>query len=364
MDIFSLLKNSKRNKGVKTLMKNYYKDEAVQCVICLEETQVKSLVTPCFHQFCQFCLFQWINVRRFCPVCRQNINKVVYNIVSNITYDDFSIHTHNNYTYGELHPVNNDKLYRNSKIFIAVLENIKQFIENNHPNEMQIKLNHFTKALNSSVNLRLTSHFMRCFIYTYDKWKFEKKFGKLRLVSLEFFRDNPMLINRLLEFTNFELRSLEFMTKIKVNSNFIEDLSSMLRCYCLKSKRFMETTKALVNKYYPEYNDFNFATKFHRELLCFASSEVTDVEDYINNSVYSRVQESVIQVEDSVCSAQVVANQVSVITRNEVIVIDDSVTTETPPPSQEQSSNSNNPVDVILVDSGSDSDVKIVDEGL
>lgn len=349
MELFSLLKNCKKKKGLKTLMKNYYSVEPVQCVICLEDTTQKTLLTPCFHQFCQFCLFQWINVQRFCPVCRQNISKVVFNIVSNVEFDEFNIYSHSRCEYN---PVNNDKIYRNYKVYSAVLNNIKQFIELNHHSETQIKLSHFSKALNSSCTLRLTSHFMRCFIYTHDKWKLEKKFGKLRLVTLEFFRDNPVLVERLIDFINFELCSLEFMTKLKVNNCFIQDMRQLLFSLCLKSKKFSFAIENLVDKYYPSYKSFKFARKLSRELLCFASSEQTLVEDYVQNAVYVRMDEqAVIQIDNLVTPPPP-----SITNKNDfddVIYVDNSITEA---PNQRPRF-----IDIITLDSGTDSDVKFIE---
>jgi hypothetical protein len=41
------------------------------CSICLESTS--SIITSCNHQYCTYCIQNWINIRRSCPFCRKNL---------------------------------------------------------------------------------------------------------------------------------------------------------------------------------------------------------------------------------------------------------------------------------------------------
>src|SRR5699024_6993911 len=66
-------------------------DNLHQCAICLDEIQLKAIIQPCFHQFCHICLFEWFKEKLFCPVCRQDIVKILYNIQSDTRYDECSL---------------------------------------------------------------------------------------------------------------------------------------------------------------------------------------------------------------------------------------------------------------------------------
>ena len=57
------------------------------CGICQLDISDKSLTTPCKHDFCQECFFEWINIKSQCPICRHNFCKDSYQI-SNETYNE------------------------------------------------------------------------------------------------------------------------------------------------------------------------------------------------------------------------------------------------------------------------------------
>jgi hypothetical protein len=43
------------------------------CPICLEETKLDWVCTPCDHRFHYACLFEWLKLNATCPICRTSI---------------------------------------------------------------------------------------------------------------------------------------------------------------------------------------------------------------------------------------------------------------------------------------------------
>ncbi|GAA5799318.1 hypothetical protein EDC94DRAFT_618347 [Helicostylum pulchrum] len=51
------------------------------CTICIQEYSNRTFLRPCYHSFCFTCIRHWINIASaICPVCRQHIDSLVYNI--------------------------------------------------------------------------------------------------------------------------------------------------------------------------------------------------------------------------------------------------------------------------------------------
>ena len=66
-------------------------DTSHNCAICLDEISLKVIIRPCFHQFCHLCLFEWFKAKTFCPVCRQEIGRILYNLNSELEYEECSL---------------------------------------------------------------------------------------------------------------------------------------------------------------------------------------------------------------------------------------------------------------------------------
>ena len=44
-----------------------------ECVICMQKIKDKVL-TPCNHEFCRECIYQWVVKKHNCPLCRMYLN--------------------------------------------------------------------------------------------------------------------------------------------------------------------------------------------------------------------------------------------------------------------------------------------------
>lgn len=50
------------------------------CPICLQPYTHRSYLRPCYHSFCIDCIRQWFKVGKVCPLCKQHVTSVVYNV--------------------------------------------------------------------------------------------------------------------------------------------------------------------------------------------------------------------------------------------------------------------------------------------
>ncbi|KAI8878447.1 hypothetical protein K501DRAFT_297633 [Backusella circina FSU 941] len=63
-----------------------------QCSICIQEYSNRTFLRPCYHSFCFVCIRHWINITSQCPICRQEISSLVYNIDEDEdTFDEYHL---------------------------------------------------------------------------------------------------------------------------------------------------------------------------------------------------------------------------------------------------------------------------------
>ncbi|KAI7900473.1 uncharacterized protein BX663DRAFT_158132 [Cokeromyces recurvatus] len=63
------------------------------CTICLQEYTNRTFLRPCYHSYCFQCICHWINMASsICPICRQAIDSLVYNIDDeDNTFDEYHL---------------------------------------------------------------------------------------------------------------------------------------------------------------------------------------------------------------------------------------------------------------------------------
>jgi len=61
------------------------------CPICREEMEVRAYAHRCFHSFCKGCLEESVKVKQECPICRQGIDRIIYNIKSLDDYEEIKV---------------------------------------------------------------------------------------------------------------------------------------------------------------------------------------------------------------------------------------------------------------------------------
>ncbi|KAI9257432.1 hypothetical protein BY458DRAFT_492398 [Sporodiniella umbellata] len=71
------------------------KERIRQCAVCMSPYSNETFIRPCFHSFCFECICYWINLtpdESACPVCRQQVEILVYNIdETNDTFDEYHL---------------------------------------------------------------------------------------------------------------------------------------------------------------------------------------------------------------------------------------------------------------------------------
>lgn len=50
------------------------------CSVCMQPYVNQTFLQPCYHSFCFSCARQWINISPTCPLCKQDVRSLVYDI--------------------------------------------------------------------------------------------------------------------------------------------------------------------------------------------------------------------------------------------------------------------------------------------
>ncbi|KAI9487320.1 MAG: hypothetical protein EXX96DRAFT_552661, partial [Benjaminiella poitrasii] len=116
-------------------IENEHLDSTIKptCTICLQEYSNRTFLRPCFHSFCFHCIRHWINMASsICPVCRQTIVSLVYNIDDeDNTFDEYHLKDKGN---KELH---DPPLYRRK--YATPEERIRMERKNVYLGKMKVK---------------------------------------------------------------------------------------------------------------------------------------------------------------------------------------------------------------------------------
>ena len=49
----------------------------MSCAICLDKKNSTFAVIPCNHEFCDKCIFNWLEQHQTCPLCRRKADKTM-----------------------------------------------------------------------------------------------------------------------------------------------------------------------------------------------------------------------------------------------------------------------------------------------
>ncbi|KAI9494876.1 hypothetical protein BDB00DRAFT_816184 [Zychaea mexicana] len=62
------------------------------CSICIQPYIRRTFLQPCYHSFCFQCIRQWINIVPNCPLCKQLVDSLVYNMDETTkTFQEYSL---------------------------------------------------------------------------------------------------------------------------------------------------------------------------------------------------------------------------------------------------------------------------------
>ncbi|XP_054159834.1 putative uncharacterized protein DDB_G0286901 [Oppia nitens] len=78
-----------------TTQPNHNENIPLQCPVCHNHIDNRSLTDTCLHEFCYNCLLEASHTNNRCPVCRQEYNNIIHNIQSENHFQQTPI-SHNN----------------------------------------------------------------------------------------------------------------------------------------------------------------------------------------------------------------------------------------------------------------------------
>ncbi|KAI8850983.1 hypothetical protein BC829DRAFT_488464 [Chytridium lagenaria] len=124
-DTQDLLPKSKRR--CRSPVKDFKESSTENCSICLSTFDDRSVVVPCFHEFCFTCLLKWADISHNCPLCKQKFRECYHRLRSS---RDYETHVFSSLTWKVQQQVRTNRFhpYRNtgSRSLTAVRRRIAQ----------------------------------------------------------------------------------------------------------------------------------------------------------------------------------------------------------------------------------------------
>ncbi len=225
-----------------------------KCPICLgTPPQNVSRTDSCCHKFCFVCILEWSKVKAECPLCKQRFRSIIHNIRSEEDYDKYDLPAI------PAEPPVAPRRFRYPSTMTGERIELQQYVRNlqtelmlrhsgrrglsfatqnwalprhNQPSwlerahnalsqnrerqQTEQDLRRYSQLLEASENLSReqlmgTMDFRR-FIYDRGLWvralEETEGLGRVRETSVEFFRENPAMIHRLITWLTRELTAL------------------------------------------------------------------------------------------------------------------------------------------------------------
>lgn len=279
------------------------------CSICLEDIHLKTITEPCFHSFCHICIFEWFKKKAICPVCRQKITKIMYNIRSDNEYNEYKFlsvlpnvsrqNLFNEVIRGSAHFSVHETIFD-----ISSLDNFQQnqafmmqilaFIYKENPDlkfpPVSVNYQTFSTCTEFSGEPSIVFDLFRCFIYLNNYTPVEN-FHMTREINIRFLQKNPLLMYRLLNFIREEIACLNKIFIFKLCPNvWLKLFEELLSMYDIRSKIFKQQLHSLLCSNGP-FGSFlvshDLFEKFYSEFIVFASSPFGEHKDFAKNVQYT-----------------------------------------------------------------------------
>ena len=81
-------------KEEEVVVEERVKHEPDKCPVCLQafsSAHSKAYASNCFHAFDFECLLEWSKVRQQCPLCKTNFDRIIYNVLSRLEFNEFAL---------------------------------------------------------------------------------------------------------------------------------------------------------------------------------------------------------------------------------------------------------------------------------
>ncbi|GLV39723.1 Topoisomerase I-interacting protein [Carabus blaptoides fortunei] len=215
------------------------------CAICLGTCTNKCFTDCCMHQFCFNCLLEWSKIKAECPLCKQPFKSIIYNIKSNVEYEEHIITNPEREVQGEdllldedvhteyLFLPNGPRPQRHFQFRTTLtLEPGGEFAI------QQLLLSHRMNSLFSFPRIPQQTIRFRRDVYQNNWWVEAPPdiTGRYRECTPNFFRENPAQTHRIIPWLNRELTAL--MSDYTEIYGLQERIMEMLCQYPIQSTSF------------------------------------------------------------------------------------------------------------------------------
>lgn len=266
----------------------------VTCSVCLSEFDNKAFLDKCFHAFCYFCILQWSEIVRTCPLCKSSFTSIIHSVKSMDNYQQHFLSKPDVYAPTIQHQAHSDGRRFRYRTTLS---------EGRHPQQQgQRRQRDVSDAwgqqaqrrqahLSLQRNRGAIARERRRTVYSNNLWVqgvTQPGRPRRREISPEFFRANPACTHRLIPWLTRDLRVL--LNDEESHVNFVlQIILSLITKVELCSDEFCNHLRSFL---------FDKTEHFIHEFMSFARSPF-DVNAYDERAQYSWPDESREQVRDT-----------------------------------------------------------------
>lgn len=206
-----------------------------KCPICLSEIEDLAIFDTCFHSFCFFCIGQWLEISKSCPLCKTKNESIIINIdEESMTYEriwiEKNMNKKKNIDSNTIEKriaqfrkkVYNLKLepmitYTNDPPKESIIDKVTEFMKR----EISILLGHYDNdkldKYEKKTEVTIVFELVKDLLLKYRDIRNEKAFEKIRIF---FFDNTEQFCNEIMNF----IRSPYNMEEYDANVKYIEPM--------------------------------------------------------------------------------------------------------------------------------------------
>lgn len=261
------------------------------CSVCLSEYDNKSFLDKCFHAFCYFCILQWSEIVRTCPLCKSSFTSIIHSVKSMDNYQQHFLSKPDSHV-----PTNRQQFQSDGRRFryrTTLTEGHRQ----QQQQQMQSQQHQWNETdiwgqparrrqahVAAQRDRKTEGRGRRRTIYRNNLWVqrvTQTGRPRQREISPEFFRSNPACTHRLIPWLTRDLRAL--LNDVESHVSFVlQIILSLINKVELSSEEFSRQLQPFL---------FDKTDHFIHEFIGFARSPF-DMTAYDERAQYSWPSES------------------------------------------------------------------------
>lgn len=261
------------------------------CSVCLSEYDNKAFLDKCFHAFCYFCILQWSEIVRTCPLCKSSFTSIIHSVKSMDNYQQHFLSKPDSHV-----PTNQQQFQSDGRRFryrTTLTEGHRQ----QQQQQMQSQQHHWNETgiwgqpgrrqqahVAAQRDRKTVGRERRRTIYRNNLWVqrvTQTGRPRQREISPEFFRSNPACTHRLIPWLTRDLRAL--LNDVESHVSFVlQIILSLINKVELSSEEFSRQLQPFL---------FDKTDHFIHEFIGFARSPF-DMTAYDERAQYSWPSES------------------------------------------------------------------------